>query len=160
MTPAILLRTFSDSLSQTEKLYADIPDARMAEQPHGIRNHAAWSLAHLVMAHDFTLMALGKPGMCPQEWAVNVGPNSTPIADRAAYPATKDQMLDMLRKQHAAIEAAVQAAPMSHYDTPSPEFARAFAPTLGHIVSYMLATHEPYHLAQVIVWKRAAGLMN
>ena len=159
MTPDILLKIYSDSLGHIEKLIADVPDSRLAEMPAGLKNHAAWTLTHLCVGNDFALQCVGQPGMCPPDWIKLAAPGSQPVPDRSAYPALT-VVLETLRKQHAAVTQGVRSAPAGHFDTPSPENVRAFAATLGHLVSYFLASHEQNHLGQLQAWKRAAGLMG
>jgi uncharacterized damage-inducible protein DinB len=157
MTHDVLLDLYAGSLRFTEGAMADVPDARLAEQPGGLRNHPAWTLTHMCVANDFCLEAVGRKALCPPGWAKVAAPGTQPVADRAVYPPLTE-LLDTLRRQHAAVTEGVRAAPPGHFEQPAPEQVRKFAATLGHIVAYMLAAHEQYHLAQVLAWKRAAGL--
>jgi hypothetical protein len=159
MNNEILLKYFADTLASIEQLLADVPAERLAEQPAGLPNHPAWTLAHLCVGHGFALSMLGQPPLCPEAWQANTGPGSKPAADRAQYP-DKAEALAVLRQQHAALTAAVRAAKPEAFDAPTPERVRPFAPTVGHVVAYMLACHENNHLGQLQAWKRAAGLVK
>lgn len=157
MTNEVLLKYYADSLAAIEKLLADVPDERLAEQPAGLRNHPAWTLTHLCVGNDFCLQSVAREPICPKEWFPLAGPGTMPTPDRAAYPS-KDVLLATLRRQHELVTEGVRAAPPGHFDQPAPERVRSFAATLGHIVAYMLASHENYHLGQLLAWKRVAGL--
>jgi hypothetical protein len=158
MNNEILLDLYANALRDIEDFAAGLPDDRLAEQPGGLRNHAAWTLTHLCVANDFAVQVLfDLPPLCPSEWGPIARPGSTPVADRAAYPPLA-VLLDTLRRQHTIFADAVRKAPADLFDRPAPEYLLKFSPTLGHLASYMLAVHENYHLAQLAQWKRAAGL--
>jgi hypothetical protein len=157
MTTDIFLGIFAGSLDGLKKLMADVPDARLAEQPAGIRNHPAWTLTHLCAANDMALSLMGEPTHGPKEWGEIAKPGSMPQADRAIYPPLAT-LMQTLEVQHKAFDAAVRAAPPEKFAEPTPEWLRNFAPTIGHVVAYMLTVHEHNHLGQLQAWKRAAGL--
>lgn len=157
MNHDILLKLFADSLSAIEATLEGIPDSRLAEQPAGLRNHPAWTLTHLCVAHDLTLRCLASAPICPADWRRLAGPGSLPSPDRSTYPPLAD-LLETLRRQHTLITQGLRDVSPTHLEQPAPEHLRAFAPTLGHIVLYMLASHENYHLGQLQSWKRAAKL--
>lgn len=156
MTHPTMLALFADSLKWLKDAVADVDDARAAEQPAGAVNHPAWTLTHLCVAHDFTLQLLGGTAICPAGWAAIASPGSTPTTDRAMYPSISEA-LAMLDRQHAEIDRLVRAAKPAQFAAESPENIRSFAPTIGHVIAYMLLSHENYHLAQIAVWKRVAA---
>ncbi|QOV88937.1 DinB family protein [Humisphaera borealis] len=157
MNYEVLLKYYGDSLAAIEKLMADVPDERLAEQPAGLRNHPAWTLMHLCVGNDFCLQSVARAPVCPPDWGALAAPGSQPKPERSAYPS-KDTLLQTLQKQHVLVAEGVRAAPPGHFDLPAPERVRSFAATLGHIVAYMLAAHENNHLGQLQAWKRVAGL--
>jgi len=146
-------------LKQITGFVPTIPDDRAAEMPAGIRNHPAWTLTHLCVASDFSLQATGEASKIPQEWFALTGPGSVPVLDRGVYPSLHEA-LATLTSLHEKVSAALAAKPMSFYDEPSPELLRAFLPTNGQLVTFMLCSHEPNHLGQLLAWRRAAGLAN
>ncbi|HMO25438.1 MAG TPA: DinB family protein [Tepidisphaeraceae bacterium] len=156
MTHPTMLALFSDSLKWLHEAVADVDEARAADQPAGVVNHPAWTMTHLCVAHDFTLQLLGGAPLCPGGWAAIASPGSTPQPDRAMYPALSEAFA-MLDRQHVEIDRLVRAAAPEQFAAESPEPIRAFAPTIGHVVAYMLLAHENYHLAQINVWKRVAA---
>jgi hypothetical protein len=159
-TPTIdfILSIFAGTLHNITSAVADIPDERLAEQPSGVVNHPAWTLAHLGSAAGFIISLLDEPvdGDIMAEFK-QFGPGSQPTPDRSAY-ASRADMLATLAARHARAEAAVRAKHTTHFDRPPPEFVRAFAPTIGRLVVYLLAAHESYHLGQLMQWRRAAGM--
>ncbi len=140
-----------------EEAVADVPDERMAEQFPGLPNHPAWSLTHLATAFDFTHVTLGGQRVCPAEWVEISKPGSTPQADRDVY-AAKEELLAKYRDAGAALEETCRNADADLWQRESPEALQSFAPTLGHLATFMLAGHDLYHLGQLMPWRRAAGL--
>ncbi|MDX2147894.1 MAG: DinB family protein [Planctomycetota bacterium] len=153
-----VLGVYADTLKHIREFMESIPDERMAEQPGGVINHPAWTLGHLHSASGLLLTLLDAAPPAPAEESRKFGPGSKPVADRSAY-ASKESLLASLMERHVQVEAAVRANHRSHFPKPPPEFLRAFAPTVGRISIYLLAAHEPYHLGQLMPWKRAAGLI-
>ncbi|HEV7302084.1 MAG TPA: DinB family protein [Tepidisphaeraceae bacterium] len=152
-----VLDQFRDSLAWLEEVMANVPDDRAAEQPAGVRNHPAWTMTHLCVALDFTATMIGLPSVCPPAWAAVAHPGSKPVTDRSVYPQLTEAM-QVMRTLHESVTAVVRSADPSLFKQPSPERIRGFAPTIGHVLSYMLLAHENYHLAQLMIWKQAAGL--
>jgi hypothetical protein len=158
MTHPYLLDLFANSLRDIERFSDGLPDDRLAEQPGGFRNHPAWTLTHLCVASDFAMQVLfDRATTCPADWGPKASPGSRPVVDRAAYPPLAT-LLETLRRLHADFDAAMRAAPADLFERDAPDFVKKFSPKLGHLGTYMLATHENYHLAQLLQWKRAAGL--
>lgn len=156
-TIEILLNVFSDHLTWLEEAVADIPDERFAEQPGGIVNHPAWTLSHLNAANGALLGMLDEPeGASAGEENEQFGPGTIPVTDRGKY-ASKSELLETLKRRHQLLDAAVRVKHAEYFQRPSPEFLQSFSPTIGPIATYLLASHESYHLAQLMPWRRAAG---
>lgn len=154
----LILNIFSNTLQQVSAAVADIPDARLVEQPAGLVNHPAWTLSHLNTAAGFIIQLLGGTDSIPTPDEVKAfGPGSTPAADRALY-RSKSDLLAQLSQRHALAEAIVRERHADAFPRETPPQLRNFAPTIGRIVVYLLATHESYHLGQLQQWRRAAGL--
>lgn len=153
-----ILALFAASLKDVEDAVRDVPDARWAEQPSGVRNHPAWTVGHLVVSADYVAHLLGEPASgAPEAYGGMFRPGTTPSAERGKYPS-REELLGHLRSAHASAERAARAKLAAMGSRPAPEELRAFAPTLGRIVTFLLAAHEPYHVGQLMVWRRAAGL--
>jgi hypothetical protein len=153
-----VLALYSDTLRYVNQTVADLPEERMAEQPHGLVNHPAWTLAHLDFSAVFLLTLLGDTSVSiDQRDMAHIGPGSKPLPDRDLYPA-KSVLLAQLADHHAQAAAAVERDFLASFHQESPEFLRGFSPTVGPIILYLLTAHEPYHLAQISDWRKAAGL--
>ncbi len=158
--PAIelMLNVFSDHLTWLEEAVADIPDERFAEQPGGVVNHPAWTLSHLSANAAFLLSLLDEPeGASSDEENKQFGNGSIPVTNRSLY-ASKSDLLETLTRRHELVDSAVRAKHAEYFGRPTPEKLREFAPTIGRIAVYLLASHESYHLGQLMQWRRAAGL--
>ncbi len=156
----ISLELFSDSLKWVKDAVKDIPEARMTEQPAGVVNHPAWTLGHLNVSAGWLLTLLDEqcPDFDPAE-GTKFGPGSKPVNDPKAHAPTAT-VLAQLTQRHALLDAAIRAKHATHFNRPAPEELQKFAPTLGAIAMYLITAHENYHLGQVMVWRRAAGLMQ
>jgi hypothetical protein len=153
-----VLALFASSLNDVEKALKDVPDARLAEQPAGVANHPAWTVGHLVVSANYVAHLLGEPrAAVPEPYPAMFRPGTTPRPDRSVYPS-KDQLLAHLRAAHAAAESAARRSYAARAGDASPEDLRSFSPTVGRIVVFLLAAHEPYHVGQLMVWRRAAGV--
>ncbi|MBU6411832.1 MAG: DinB family protein [Planctomycetes bacterium] len=152
------LGIFADTLVWITDAVKDIPDARLAEQPQGNVNHPAWTLSHLNLTAGFLLQLLDEtcPDFDPADGA-KFGPGSKPVPDLSVH-ATKETLLRQLTQRHALLDAAIRAKHAAYFDRPSPENLRHFAPTLGRITMFLIASHESYHLGQLMQWRRAAGM--
>lgn len=159
MKNQILLDVFAASLDHLKKALHEVAEEQACRQPDGVVNHPAWTITHLCVAHDFLLQMLGDLPLCPKEWAGVASPGSTPSPDRSLYPRL-DEALNVLNRQHDRIEALIRNATDEQLSQPSPESIRGFAPTIGHVVAYMLCAHENYHLAQLNIWKRALAAQS
>ena len=157
MTNNVLLDQFSNSLQWMREAVADIPDGRFAEQFPATPNHPAWTLTHLSISNDFAAGLLGKASVCPAEWGKLAAPGSMPVADRSTY-AGKDELLAKLSESHESLASAVRDARPEDLAAESPDEIKPFAATIGHVVTYMLVAHDNYHLAQLMDWRRGAGL--
>lgn len=152
------LAIFADTLVWITDAVKDIPEARMTEQPQGNVNHPAWTINHLNTTAGFLLQLLDES--CPDfdpSFGAKFGPGSTPNPELGAHPA-KDVVLAQLAQRHALLDAAIRAKHATYFDRPSPENLRQFAPTLGRIAIFLIASHESYHLGQLMQWRRAAGM--
>jgi hypothetical protein len=162
---AHVLKAFAGSLDQARSLVADVPCERFAELPHPGAKHPGWILGHLCVGSGFAAAILGTDPadfatVCgvPEKMLSGTGPGSTPGTERDAY-ATKDELLAELGRLHALAATRLEAIDEDRLAAPLPmEEYRDFWPTIGDAAFYLMGTHEPYHLGQLSVWRRAAGL--
>lgn len=154
---ALLLDVFRDHLSWLEEAVTDIPDDRFAEQPGGVVNHPAWTLSHLNASLGFLLGLLEETeGVSSDHENKQFGNGSIPVTDRSHYPS-KSKLLKTLNQRHERVDSAVRLKHTEYFARPTPENLREFSPTIGRIAVYLLASHESYHLGQLMQWRRAAG---
>lgn len=153
-----MLDVFGNHLTWLVEAVADVPNSRFAEQPQGVRNHPAWTLSHLSSSLGFLLKLLDESeGASTDEEDKRYGGGSIPTTDRSQY-LPKDDLLRTLRHRHERVESAVREKHREYFARETPEALRAFAPTIGRIAFFLLASHESYHLGQLMQWRRAAGL--
>jgi len=154
MTESIL-RLAADNLYYAEALVSDIEDAKMANQPAGLKNHPAWTLGHLAVGQDIILQMLELPSALDPSWLRLFGPGIPPTDDRQNFPM-KAELITVLKNSHDKVAAAVR----EHFDrrasavNPIPPLVERF-PTVGDLVLYFLTTHEATHLGQISAWRRA-----
>ena len=136
----------------------DLTPEQMVEQPHGVVNHPAWSLGHLVMTADGLAKLLGLESDVADGWASVFATGGVPSNDPARYPS-KGELLDALAAQHARNAAAMERVSPAWFDTPNPnEKRRKRWPTMGDLAVFLMTSHEMLHLGQVAAWRRAMGL--
>lgn len=146
------------NLRYAEMLIKDVSADRMAEQPGGVINHPAWSLGHLVASADYLGKLLGLESNLPEGWSEPFKTGGEPSGDLSDYP-NKDEILGALKEQHARNTEAVKAMDVSQFAEPHPdEGTRAYFPTRGDQIVFMMTSHEMDHLGQVAAWRRAMGL--
>lgn len=145
-----------------QSLFATIPAERATEQPPGVVNHAAWTIAHLNHYHPAIMdliqgRAVHDPGQHPDAARYDAG--STPIADPGAYPSWGD-LVSRYDRAHADILEALGT--VSHQTLAQPpglaRWAEAFADTASAL-QYLVVHHEAIHLGELTVWCRATGLL-
>ena len=136
----------------------DLTPEQMVEQPHGVVNHPAWSLGHLVMTADGLAGLLGLDPEAPEGWATVFATGGIPAGDPSLFPA-KRELLDALASQHERVGAAVERADPAWFATPNPdERRRRRFPTVGDVAVFLMTSHEMLHLGQIAAWRRAMGL--
>src|SRR5262249_19640345 len=126
-------KLYAFTLDYCHRLTSDLDDASLATQPAAGINHPAWILGHLAIATDAALRCLGEPVVCPPDWRKIFGPGSTPVTDRAAYPA-KAELLAVVDAGHARVmEAAPRADPerMAKSHTAPFDYLQKAFPTIG-----------------------------
>ncbi|MGH9776007.1 MAG: DinB family protein [Candidatus Acidiferrales bacterium] len=152
------------NLYVAKSLVADLTADQMCQQPHGVVNHPAWSLGHLVFSSVGLLRFLGHDASPPVGWeeAAFAGAGGIPSSDPSGFPS-KDELLSTLESLHDRVTTAVKAADAATLAatlaTPHPyEGARKYFPTLGDHIVYLMTLHEMDHLGQLAAWRRAMGL--
>jgi hypothetical protein len=156
----LLLNVFEDHLGYITQAVQDIPEARFVDQPNGLVNHPAWTLSHLIVSLQFLLALLDEPqASASKEDQQKYGPGSIPTTNANDYK-TKRELLSEMKRLHELAEIAVRDKHDAYFQRESPQEIRKFAPTVGRVAVYLLASHEAYHLAQINLWRRLAGMTH
>lgn len=153
-----LTHLYGLNLRVARAMVDDLTSEQMVEQPHGVVNHPAWSLGHLVMTADGLARLLGLESEVADGWESVFATGGVPSNDSSLYPP-KEELLDALTAQHARNAAALEKAEPAWFATPTPnERRRKRFPTVGDTVVFLMTSHEMLHLGQVAAWRRAMGV--
>lgn len=153
-----VLDAYRLNLMVAEILAKDLSAEQMCQQPHGLVNHPAWSLGHLVTAAHGLCQLVGIESSLPDGWAETFKAGTPPDPDPTANPS-KDELLAQHRGYHDRISQALPGLDTATLATPHPkEEMRPYFPTIGAQVVFMLTGHEMDHLGQIAAWRRAMGL--
>jgi len=153
-----VLHVYAMNLGFAGRLVKDLSHEQMCAQPHGVVNHPAWSLGHLVVAADHLGKVMGLSSELPAGWTDLFKTGGTPSPDTRLFPA-KDEILRVMAEQHARIVKAVSSADATALAQPHPnEKSRAHFPTVGDYAVFLMTAHEMDHLGQIAAWRRAMGL--
>lgn len=154
---SMLLRIYAFNLNYITSLVKDISAEEMLLQPHGLPNHAAWNLGHLVNSANHAGKLLGLESTVPEYYPAKFGQGSIPSTDRSLYP-DKETLLSQLAEQHDRVAKAFETCSDERLAEPSPnvDFRKIF-PTKGDVLLLLMGSHEGIHAAQISVWRRALG---
>jgi hypothetical protein len=154
----VILRIFGMAHRFIRQAVVDIPGSRMTEQPGPIVNHPAWTLAHLNAYAGLMLTLLDDPSSPAADAELSqFGYGSTPVADRAAYPAKAD-LLALFSERHERIGRVVASRHAEYFPRASPARFQPHASCIGDVAGILMTTHLGYHLGQLNQWRRAAGI--
>lgn len=150
--------TYGFNLNVAKRFVGDLTPDQMCQQPHGVVNHPAWTLGHLASASVGVLKALGHETSLPEGWGDVFKTGGIPSGDASLFPS-KDELLSTLEALHAQVAAAVSAADPAVFASPHPnDNMRAYFPSVGDMVVFLMTSHEMDHLGQLAAWRRAMGL--
>lgn len=151
-------RSYSMALDYLRRLVFDVPTDRMADQAHGLVNHPAWTIGHLVLSAQLIAAEMHVPNWLPITWAHRFGTGSVPIADVTYYP-TKSLLLDALTDAQRRVLNRIAELGDAGMKQPLPgESMRTRFPTVGDAVLHNLTVHTALHVGQLIAWRRIVGL--
>ncbi|MEO0532193.1 MAG: DinB family protein [Planctomycetota bacterium] len=157
ITPEQLLFSYKWGADMFERLVSEVDDADFAAQPVEGINHPAWLFGHVATYHH-VIVALLEGKSFDNPWDADCGKNSSPVADRSAYPS-KDTIL----KRHAdgvaaATSAITSASPEAWSATfEHPTWGKQFD-AVAPAVTFLATTHQALHLGQLSGWRRAMKL--
>jgi hypothetical protein len=154
-----LLNAYNLNANYAKALVTDIPDDRMLDQPHGIRNHPTWQLGHLVVAAHMGHGVIGEGEPAPDGWMERFAPGSEPLCDGDCddYP-DKATLLAAYEHAHQLMAAALKDVADHRLGEPNTHAMPKLLPTVGDVVTHLMTNHEAMHLGQLSAWRKAAGL--
>ena len=121
-------------------------------------NHPAWTIGHLVYSCQQIGGEIGLEPWLGNDWKLQFGTGSTPIADPTAYP-DKPTLLLALDEGQRRLSDKLTSTKEGDRAQPLPDVRyRSQFPTLGHAVLDILTAHTAMHVGQITVWRRAMGL--
>ena len=153
-----ILNSYGMCLMLLRRAVEDVDEAQMVAQPHGVVNHPAWTLGHLI----FSAQAIGgEMGVAPwlgDGWGKPFGTGSTPQSDPSLYPS-KEELLAALADAQRRLAERLKEIGEEGLSEPMPDVRyREVFPTLGHAVLHILTVHASLHVGQLQAWRRAMGL--
>ncbi len=157
----LMLYLWNANHHYAHQLLEAIPEEKMADQPAGLPNHPAWTIAHLSISGNYLLIpALGGKPLDLPGWDQKYGYGSKPSNDRSLYPA-KTELLHVYDEVHRIVADGIQNSFDNIVGVVTPdEGMRSYFPTLDKMVAYMTSIHEANHLGQLSDWRRAMGMKS
>ena len=153
-----VLHSFAYGLDFLREQVADVTEAQMIAQPHGLQNHPSWVIGHLTLSCELLGGVVGLRPWLPKDYAKLYGQGSRPVADLRAYEP-RDAALSRLAEGQSRIVEAVAALDTARLDGPFPNPAyREVFPSVRHSLTQVLVGHTAHHVGQVGMWRKAMGL--
>lgn len=145
-------------LNYLKSLCADLADEDLTTLTESTGKTPQWILGHLRIAGELGVQLLGGEPACGDDWFGAYGPGSTPGADGAPQFSVSEIIQHIESAYERLLAATASASPEQlNAESPFEPLKQAF-PTIGNLVSHLLATHFAYHLAQLSACRRGKGL--
>ncbi len=139
------------------QVMADIPVARINDRAAGNGHSPLWVLGHLAICVELGYLMLGTP-IKTTEWMTAFGPGSS---DQIENPDKYDvaDLMAKIQQGYPELAAAAAQADLDVLSAPNGIELLKGSPmvTCGDLISHLLTTHFAFHIAQLSVWRRAAG---
>jgi len=150
-----LLNQFS--IGYLEQLAADISDDDLIARPAGAMHTPLWILGHLALVGEMGCRMVGGK-LTHREWLGLFAPG-TKDEFESAEPFSRDELIQCIKKTYAEFAELAAAAEPDVIDQPhSVDLLRATPlVTVGDVVAHMMTTHFSFHVAQLSMWRQAAG---
>jgi hypothetical protein len=153
-----LLNSYALILSDVRAAVEDLTEELMVRQFPGVPNHPAWTIGHLAYSAQAIGGEVGLGPWLPSSWITLFCTGSIPHPSTAAYPS-RSELLSALADAQARITQALSSLTPTDLVAPLPDIRyRSVFPTIGHAIVHVLSGHTSYHLGQLSLWRRAAGL--
>lgn len=157
--PALLatgLRTLEFSRGATRMFLEHTADELFFRRPCPGGNHAAWILGHIATTDDMFLSMLGDRPKALAAWEPTFTMGSVCVDDPQAYP-TRAELTRALEERREAVVAWLSGLTEAELLEPIEGGMAQFAANRAMLAS-TLAWHEGFHLGQLSLIRRAAGL--
>jgi hypothetical protein len=153
-----ILNSYALILADVRAAVEELTEELMVRQFPGAPNHPAWTIGHLVYSAQAIGGELGLAPWLPSSWVALFCTGSIPQPLAAAYPS-RSGLLDALADAQARITQALSCLTPEALAAPLPDVRyRPVFPTVGHAIVHILSGHTSFHLGQLSLWRRAAGL--
>jgi hypothetical protein len=138
-------------------LLSDLSDADLLVRPAPAANHLAWQLGHLISSERQETEA-ACPGVSPPlpEGFAEKHSQEQAKSNNESQFLSKQQYLDLYRRQREATLAAVETLDDADLEKPGPAYLQQIAPTVGATLA-LTGLHWAWHLGQVTALRRHLG---
>jgi len=155
-----LLNSYALTLADARAAVEELTEELMVRQFPGVPNHPAWTIGHLVYSAQAMGGELGLAPWLPPSWVALFGTGSIPQPSAATYPS-RSELLNALSDAQARITQCLTSLTSEALAAPLPDARyRPVFPSVGHAAVHILCGHSSFHLGQLSVWRRAAGLQS
>lgn len=155
-----VLHNYDFSLAFAKLLCNEIDNANRCAQPHGVPNHPAWIVGHLANTSSVAGTLLGLDVSVDPTWQEKFGRGSTPVDDVSQYPDLAE-LLATFELTHKRVSEAFLKVDDAVFDEVTPhERLRERFPRTGQMLTFMMTSHEMFHLGQLSAWRRAMGMKS
>lgn len=152
------LNSYALTLADVRAAIEDLPEELMVRQFPGVPNHPACPIGHLVYSAQAIGGELGLAPWLPHSWVALFRTGSTPQPSAAANPS-RSELLTALADAQARLARTLGSLAPEALAAPLPDVRhRSAVPTVGHAALHILSGHTSFHLGQLSLWRRAAGL--
>lgn len=153
-----LLNSYALTLADVRAAVEELTEEEMVRQFPGVPNHPAWTVGHLVYSAQAIGGELGLAPWLPPSWVALFGTGSVPQPLADAYPS-RAELLNALAEAEARITQTLGTLSPEALAAPLPDTRyRSVFPSVGHAAVHILSGHTSFHLGQLSLWSRAAGL--
>ena len=163
-TFAPLIVCFDFNCGYLRKQMQDIPADRIDDVPADGLKAPRWLLGHLAEGHQYLVNYLGLDDSMPEIWVQAFAPGTPSSApyglDDASQLPSADELLDYISRTQQPISEAAAKTPLESLSDPHGiELLDGTGfHTQADLVAHLLSSHYAFHLGQLSLWRRAAGI--
>jgi hypothetical protein len=154
ITPQDLARAFALNLSTAQEQAKGLTHTASLCQPPFQGNCLNWVLGHMVETRNGVLKLLGQSGILTEAQSERYGYGSEPVCADGEDVLRLEELLALLERGQAGIEAGLAA--MSPADLEAPAQSFLGTTTRGYLL-FFYNWHETYHLGQLELLRELAS---